>query len=182
MIGLGGSRTILYGGLLLTGLVCLAQPLRLGVVRGESMAPTLRDGQPYLLNTRAYTKAAPQRGDVVVFRRDNVTYIKRVLAVGGDSLLLGRGRGDNDDALIDVRQVTRMKRLESNRRMPGYVHLHTLKVPADSVYVVGDARQLSQDSRSFGPVPISSILGRVSAPPAPVSRPIAANFRSPATL
>jgi signal peptidase I len=156
--------------------------MRIGIVRGESMEPTLRNGQPYVLNTRAYKTAAPQRGEVVVFRRGDVTYIKRVAAVGGDSLLLERIRGDDDDQLVARSEVSRLRRLAANPQMPGLVRLRSITIPAGAVYVVGDCAQLSQDSRDFGPIPISSILGQVPAPPAPTTRPLAADFRPPTTL
>jgi signal peptidase I len=181
-MGNGGSRAILYGGVLLAGMAYLAQPMRIGVVRGESMEPTLRNGQPYVLNTHAYKATSPQRGEVVVFRHENVTYIKRVAAVGGDSLLLERIRGAQEDELVARSEVSRLRRLAANPLMPGLVRLRSITIPADSVYVVGDCAQLSQDSRNFGPIPVSSILGQVSAPPAPITRPLAADFRPSTTL
>lgn len=180
MFGFGGSRAILYSGMVLAGLIYLVQPMRLGMVRGESMEPTLHNGQPYLLNTRAFQKTPPQRGEVVVFRRNHLTYIKRVAAIAGDSLLLSRTIDANEEELVDQRLVTRMKRLVANPQLRGLVRLRTLRVPAGSVFVVGDATRNSVDSRVFGPIPISTILGQVAAPPAPSSRPVAINFH-PAT-
>src|SRR5438093_2964686 len=56
--------------------------LRPGVVMGNSMSPTLRSGEWFLLDTGAYRDTPPQRGDIVVFRHRSVTYVKRVL--GGE--------------------------------------------------------------------------------------------------
>ena len=178
----GKTRGVFYAALLLAGMAYAAQPVRLGVTSGESMTPTLQNGQPYLLDTRAYKSASPRRGEVVVFRREGVTCIKRVIAVGGDTLLLQQIQYEGADELVEREDVPRIKRLIADPRMRRVVRLHSLTIPRDSVYVVGDARSISRDSRAFGPVPISCILGRVPAPPAPEYLRLAAQFKSHSTL
>jgi signal peptidase I len=146
------------------------------------MAPTLRNGQPYLLDSRAYARQAPQRGEVVVFREEGATCIKRVIAVGGDTLLLLQIAGEGPDELVTREELPRLRRIAANPRRRGAVRLHALKIPLGSVYVVGDAQAGSRDSRAYGPVPVTSILGRVDTPPAPQHWRLAAHFTSQATL
>jgi signal peptidase I len=177
-----GRRAVAYSGALLAGLVYLAQPLRIGVIRGESMAPTLRNGQPYLLDTRAYTHAPPRRGEVVVFQEEGATCIKRVIAVEGDTLLLQQFLGEGRDELVAQEELPRFRRLLADPRKQRMVRLHALTIPRGSVYLVGDAQRTSYDSRAYGPVSVTRLLGRVPAPPAPQHGQLAARFTSHATL
>src|SRR5688500_15395987 len=66
----------------LLGCGVLKSGLRPGIVVGESMSPTLRAGQWFVLDSRAYEGAQPERGDIVVFRHRGATYIKRVAGIG----------------------------------------------------------------------------------------------------
>lgn len=101
-------------------------PLRLAVVTGQSMAPTLKSGQLVLID-RAYHRSQPiASGDVVALTVDGQLIVKRVWSVGD----YGR---------------------------PGF----SPTAPPGTVFVLGDARHISWDSRDFGPVPRERILGRV---------------------
>jgi signal peptidase I len=173
---LGNQRWKIYLGVLLFGLAYLAQPLRLGIIHGSSMDPTLRDGQPYLLDTRAYARSAPQRGEVVVFQREGITYIKRVIALEGDTLLLQLFQNESWDEMVYQEELPRLRRLLASPHTHNWFQLQSLTIPPGSVYVVGDMRRAAQDSRTYGPVPVSSILGRVPAPPAPETSRLAARF------
>jgi signal peptidase I len=178
----GGIRAIVYCGLLLAALAYSVQPIRLGVTSGESMEPTLKNGQPYLIDTRAYKDTAPRRGEVVVFREKGGPCIKRIIAVGGDTLLLQQIQQDGPDELVDREEEPRLRRLLTNPRTRKDIRLHSLTIPRGCVYVVGDARHISCDSRTYGPVPVSSIMGRVPSPPAPQTWQLAAHFASLAAL
>lgn len=178
----GSQRAAIYIGAVLLGLAYLAQPLRVCIIHGNSMDPTLRDGQPYLLDTQAYAHAAPLRGEVVVFRRQGITYIKRVIAVGGDQLLLQKFKNEGWDEMVTQDELPRYRRLLASAHTRGWVRLRPLTIPAGTVYVVGDEQGTSQDSRTYGPVPVDCILGRVPAPAAPPTSRLAARFTTQARL
>lgn len=176
------ARVVVYSALLLAGLAYLVQPVRVGVTSGESMEPTLHNGQPYLLDTRAYKESAPQRGEVVVFRQKGDLCIKRVIAVGGDTLLLQQIQCEGPDELVASDELWRIRRMIATPKLKRVVRLHSLTIPKNCVYVVGDARSISNDSRTYGPIPVSNIVGRVPAPPSPENWQLAAKFKAQTTL
>jgi len=65
-------------------------PFKLGVAVGHSMTPTIPDRGLYVLDTGYYRAHPVQRGDIAVFDRDGITYIKRVFAVSGEHVWLLR--------------------------------------------------------------------------------------------
>lgn len=123
------------------------------VVHGPSMEPTLVDGERLLVFKLAYKFGKPKRGDVVVLRypldpsRD---YIKRVVAVEGDTVELRLGRLYVNGILQEEPYV----------RYPGLYNMASLVVPQDTVFVMGDHRTDSEDSRFFGPVPVDLLKGK----------------------
>jgi len=123
------------------------------VVQYNSMEPTLHDGQRLLVNKFVYRVRPPRRGDIIVFqypRDPERDFIKRVAAVGGDTVEIAEGR-----VFVNGR------RLEEP-----YVEFvdtgsHALtKVPPGMLFVLGDNRANSEDSRSFGFVPRDNVKGR----------------------
>ncbi len=118
-------------------------------VQGHSMDPTFHNGQ-WLLVRRMNWPSPPLRvGDVVVFRLDDDLLVKRVAALGGEP--------------IPVRESVLVIR-PSHRRPGGWkaeVVSTAGQVPDGQIYVLGDNPPVSDDSRSFGPVPVSALIGRV---------------------
>lgn len=159
-------RTGLFGCLALSTM-CLNMPLRLGVVVGNSMSPSLRNGSMYLLD-RTDKPADVRPGDVVVFRRDGVNYIKRVVAVGGDQVYVTTTPGSGQDELVMDWQLGLMKRAfaEQSRFC---VKMVARKVPAGCLYVVGDHMAESVDSRQLGPISTDLIIGKLVDAPAPTT-------------
>ena len=130
----------------------LYQPVK---VEGTSMMPTLDDQERVFINKFVYRLEPIQRGDVVVFRypRDtSKSYIKRVIAVPGDRVRI-------DDGLLYVngQQVTEEYVPSNYEDLRSYAET---VVPAHSYFVLGDHRNLSNDSRDFGPVDQRFIYGK----------------------
>jgi len=123
------------------------------LVDGPSMEPTLWDSQSLLVNKIAYKFSKPKRGDVVVFRypldpsRD---YVKRCVAVGGDTVEMRLGR----------LYVNGLLKEEPYVRFPGLYEMKSITVPEDCIFVLGDHRTNSEDSRMFGPVKLSLVKGK----------------------
>jgi signal peptidase I len=133
-------------------IVFLYQPVK---VEGTSMMPTLEDQERVFINKFVYRLEAIERGDVVVFRypRDtSKSYIKRVIAVAGDRVKIEDGLVYVNDRQIAEGYVPQM--YEDVRSYPETV------VPPHSYFVMGDHRNLSNDSRDFGPVDESYIYGK----------------------
>ena len=138
----------------------LALPLRPTVVLGRSMAPTLRSGGCYVLNTGYYRRHPIKQRDIVVFRHRGETCTKRVYAVPGQHVLLLHYDDNVGNEIVEAWQADSLRRLSRENRLPNQ-HLEELIVPPGCCFVVGDNRPVSYDSRSFGCIPIGEILGRV---------------------
>jgi len=130
----------------------VAEPVR---VRGDSMEPTLPPGAVLVIDKATFHARDPHRGDVVVASdpRNGASIVKRVVATGGDSVGI-------DDGVLIVNDVPVVENYIDNHDMDGY-YFGPDKVPAGNVFLLGDNRADSVDSRAFGPVPIDSINGRV---------------------
>jgi len=129
------------------------------VVPTGSMLPTIQLSDQVLANKFIYRFTKPQRGDIVVLDDPDgkvTTLIKRVIAVGGQTIDLQNGR-----VVVNGQALTE----PYSHGLPsiplrGSTITFPYEVPADSVWVMGDNRTDSQDSRWFGAVPLSSVHGR----------------------
>lgn len=109
------------------------------LVDGHSMEPTLKDKQRILVCKALWLVGAPKKGDIVVVRGDvpGDYLVKRVYATEGQQVDYAYQPENYDFSLGK------------------YV------VPEGHVYVLGDNLSMSEDSREFGPVPLTKILGKV---------------------
>jgi signal peptidase I len=126
----------------------VAEPLR---VDGESMAPTLRSGDVVVVQRVGPVRA----GQLLVLRdpQDGSPVVKRAVALGGQTVEIR-------DAFLYVDGVAVPEPYVDHSRIDG-VYFGPVTVPAGDVFVLGDARDGSIDSRIFGPVPVSAVTGHV---------------------
>jgi signal peptidase I len=151
--------------ILAVGLYLVIQTFLVGTYRVEmvSMLPTLREGQHLLVDKLTPRFDPYSRGDIVVFHApgttpDAVPYIKRVIGVAGDHVALEDGRVLVNGVALDEPYISD----------DGQDHGATLPldgttdwdVPAGDVFVMGDHRAQSVDSREFGPVAVDQVIGR----------------------
>lgn len=133
-------------------IVFLYQPVK---VEGTSMMPSLEDQERIFVNKFVYRLEPIERGDIVVFRypRDpSKSYIKRVIGTAGDHIRIDSGQVYVNNQPLDEDYVP--PAYADTRSYPDTV------VPADSYFVLGDHRSMSNDSRDFGPVNQSYIYGK----------------------
>ncbi len=151
-------------------------------VPSGSMEPTLMPGDRVAVNMMAYglrvpftdieliDRGEPQRGDVVVFKSpaDGTRLIKRVVAVGGDTVALVDGRLWIDgqplqDAVAGDIEHFGARDVHLNLRDGGGPDIAAATIPAGMALVLGDHRGNSADGRFFGLVPMKSLYGKASA-------------------
>jgi signal peptidase I len=164
----------------------LIKPYR---IPSESMEPTLDVGQRVLVSRFTYHLGSPDRGDIVVFHpprgagsntcgvqkaedqacprptpeRENVNFIKRIVAVPGDRLAIQQGH-----AIVNG---VRQKEEFTNPCAPGTCNFpRPIKIPPGHFFMMGDNRGASDDSRFWGPIPKKWIIGQAFFTYWPVKR------------
>ncbi|MFO7583650.1 MAG: signal peptidase I [Anaerolineales bacterium] len=120
-------------------------------VEGSSMLPTLQDGNFVLVNRLSYSLGKPERGDIIVFHFEltRQDLIKRVIGLPGDEVRIANGAVFvNGVALAEPYIAT----------APSYNG--TWVVPANNFFVLGDNRNDSSDSHSWGTLPAEKVVGK----------------------
>jgi signal peptidase I len=123
----------------------------------QSIAPTLKDSTHYLINVWAFHGRDPQPRDYVVIRdpADHGYSVKRIIAVGGESVYLKDGKVFvNNLELHESYLPDDTLTFTYNK-----AHEQLIMCGKDQYFVLGDNRQKSIDSRAYGPVPRENILG-----------------------
>lgn len=143
--------------------LALAFFMRTPQVSGLSMAPHIASGEVVLINTVSYRMHAPQRGDIIAFTHEGPTrevFIKRVIGLPGDRIAIDRGAVVLNGTLLPEPYV----RFADKRSFP------QVSVPRNELYVLGDNRAASEDSRFWGFVKLDSVLGKAVAGIWPLGR------------
>ena len=116
-------------------------------VVGASMTPTYHNGAVNLVNRLAYTRTAPQRGDVVVLHDGEDLILKRIIALPGETVSLTRGRIAINGVFVHDQFSVELVPADSE----------SLTLGADEYFVIGDNRSAS----IFGKFPKHAILGKL---------------------
>ncbi len=127
--------------------------LRPGQVSGYSMEPRIDSDDYVLINALAYRFGPPHHGEIVAFRHVRSApsvYLKRVIGIPGDRIGVERGNVFVNGLQLDEPYV----RYADQRSFASVV------VPPGAYYVLGDNRANSDDSRAWGFVPASDLIGR----------------------
>jgi signal peptidase I len=140
----------------------IAQP---NEVKGSSMFPNFIDGEYLLTDKLSYQFGSPKRGDVVVFKApatescaaDECEYIKRVMGVPGDRVMVKGGKVYVNGSMLDQSFLPADFVTEAGAAVQ---EGNEVVVPQGQYLCFGDNRSHSRDGREFGPVPKSSIVGK----------------------
>lgn len=142
-------ETLLLALILFFGINALSDRVR---VENISMLPTLQPGEFLLVNKIAYKVGDPQIGDIITFhypKNPQENYIKRVMGLPGDVIRVAAGEVYVNGTLMDEPYIAAVTASEG-----------TWTVPEDSLFVMGDNRNESSDSRAWGPVPMDLVVGK----------------------
>ncbi len=136
----------------------VAQPYR---VQQQSMEHTLEPDQYVLVDKLTPRFDDFKRGDIVVFnppagwvQSDGTPYIKRVIGIGGDTIDIHDGKVFVNGIALDEPYVYEGQPTTASDGQSTWV------VPQGDLFVMGDHRENSADSRVFGPISRSSVIGR----------------------
>ncbi|KGA96118.1 signal peptidase I [Alkalihalobacillus alcalophilus ATCC 27647 = CGMCC 1.3604] len=137
------------------------------VVDGESMTPTLQDGDRMIVNKFSYRLFEPERFDIVVFHAPGgKDYIKRIIGLPGDEIeyssdvLYVNGEPVDEVFLEELKGRYEGERLTNNFTLEDVTNQFV--VPEDHLFVLGDNRRHSKDSRDIGTVPYEEVIGKAS--------------------
>ena len=149
------TRTVvsLSAQLLVLALIAAAFFMRTSPVDGLSMEPRVHAGEIVLINTLAYRFGPVRRGDVVAFRHDAPTaetYIKRIVGLPGERVEIREGA-----VVVDGHELAEpYVRFRDKRSAP------VTAVPPHAYYVLGDNRAESDDSRNWGVLHDTDVVGK----------------------
>jgi signal peptidase I len=154
-------------------------------VPAQTMYPTIVSGDRLCADKRIYQKSDPQYGDVVLFSNPEdrgQTYIKRIVAMGGDTVEFKEGKLIINDQELPRKKLRASTVEISNRMVEGTIYQEDngtrqyqiflpsefpdnnnfgpVTVPAYHCFLMGDNRFFSKDSRFFGPISIGALKGR----------------------
>jgi len=155
-------------------------PLATYSIPSASMTPTIMRGDYVMAELCAFVDHPPTRGDLVIFRipAGNENYVKRIVALPGDRVQLRAGILYLNDTAVQRERVGDYRLPDSGETLAEYRetllggraymivetsddgprdNTDAVLVPSGSVFVIGDNRDRSQDSRDFGPVPFDRL-------------------------
>jgi signal peptidase I len=140
-------------------------------ISGPSMETSLFQDDRVLVNKLSYRLHDVNRGDVIVFDRvtssggvvEHDDLIKRVIAIGGDSIQIKKCEVLVNGVEITEPYLGAQTEGEDPNSRCRVADMPSLTVPNDQLFVMGDNRSESFDSRSFGPIPKKLVIGRAFA-------------------
>jgi signal peptidase I len=137
-------------------------------IRGDSMNSVLKDEERVIISRLALKTGVIDRFDIVVLHKPNEpgkSIIKRVIGLPGEIIEIKDG-----DVYIDNKKLEQPFLAEKGYPTYRRDTLNPLLIQQDHYFVMGDNRELSQDSRNFGPVPAKFIFGKTIFRYWPLSR------------
>jgi signal peptidase I len=143
-------ETLVLSLVLFLGINAISARIR---VESISMRPTLFAGDFIIVNKLAYKIGQPNRGDIIIFHYppdpNREPYIKRVIGLPGETVQVSGGSVFVNNVRLDEPYISAPPSYEGQWR-----------VPEDSLFVLGDNRNSSSDSHSWGMVPLINVIGK----------------------
>jgi len=121
------------------------------IVSGPSMEPTLHNNERLTMNKFIYKLSTPKRGDIVVFHAtDDDDYIKRVIGEPGDNIEYKENQLYINGQVINEDYIPKIEMEDFG----------PVTIPENNIFVMGDNRLNSTDSRILGTIPLNKVIGR----------------------
>lgn len=133
--------------LIIMGIILFFQFFSLYRVYGDSMSPTLVNDQVVVVNQSKDV----EKGDLIVLRLEDVDYMKRVIGMPGDTVEI-----KNNQVYVNGKPLTEPYIIETD-----IADFPKMTIEQGKVFVLGDQRETSYDSRDFGAVSIENIVGQI---------------------
>lgn len=152
------ETVVFIGSLFIVVYLFIMQPNQ---VKGASMDPTFNTGDYIFTSKVTYKFRGYNRGDVVVFKspkNPDIEYIKRIIGLPGDKVMIK----DSEVYVNGVKLTENYISAKTNLWENGFSkNGEEVTVPDGELFVMGDNRPRSSDSREFGPVPEDTVIGQV---------------------
>lgn len=141
------------------------------IVDGPSMEPNFHTGERLIVNKIIYTIRHPERGEVVVFHAPSgVDYIKRVIALPGEKIKIQNNKLFINGEELNEPYIQEAIDEKSKLGKSYNTDFQETTVSEGTVFVMGDNRLNSTDSRAIGPVTYDKIVGRADVRFWPLSK------------
>lgn len=152
------ETVVFIGSLFIVVYLFVLQPNQ---VKGASMEPTFATGDYIFTSKVTYKFRKPERGDIVVFKspkNPDIEYIKRIIGIPGDKVLIKDTQVYINDNLVNEPYLAS----QTNTWEGGFIKDgEQITVPEEELFVMGDNRPHSSDSREFGTIPETAVIGQV---------------------
>lgn len=146
-------HSFVFLGFLVLFTLWMTRSVRLAEIPSGSMEPTLRPGDLVLMRIDAYRHNLPQRGDIVIFRdrKSRELLVKRVIGLPGEKVGVA-----GDAVWVNHKRLKEPYTKGAKTWRTGFL----VKLGDDEIWVMGDNREHSSDSRDFGPIGRKQLVGR----------------------
>lgn len=140
-------------------------------IKGDSMDPTLKDGQHVMVNILGYKVGNIKKGNVIVFHANKSDdYVKRVIGVPGDNVTYKKDQLYVNGKKVNEPYLDYNEKHKQGEYITGSFETKDLLnanpnsnvIPKNKYLVLGDNREVSKDSRAFGLIDKQQIVGKVS--------------------
>src|SRR5699024_8474288 len=124
------------------------------IVEGDSMEPTLENGERLIFNKMIYLLNEPKRGDIIIIQQTDKNYVKRIIALPGETIEIR-----NSNLYIDATRYEETFLDKEDAIHTG--NFGPIFIPEEKYFVMGDNREISKDSRNgLGYIQRDEIIGR----------------------
>lgn len=137
-----------------------------GVVNGPSMLPNFKDDQTFFVNRFIYLIHPPERTDVVqiIDPKEKKLIIKRIIGLPGETVAIKRGKvfiSSPNQPEYELNETKYLGFTPPFTDIPSWSQIRTFTLGPNEYFVLGDNRWISVDSRYYGALPRSHVVGKI---------------------